>query len=43
VHQIHDGLLNDRGQGLADGHVDRVTTRYGGAYTRLSTGESVDV
>jgi L-ascorbate metabolism protein UlaG (beta-lactamase superfamily) len=43
VHQIHDGLLNQRGQGLADGHVDRVTTRYGGAYARLETGESVDV
>ncbi len=43
VHQIHDGLLNERGRGLVGGHVDRVATRYGGAYTALETGESVDL
>jgi hypothetical protein len=43
VHPIHDGLLNDRGLGLADGQVDRVATRYGAAYARLGTGESVEV
>ena len=41
VHQIHDGLLNDRGLGLADGQVDRVATRYGAGYARLGAGESV--
>jgi L-ascorbate metabolism protein UlaG (beta-lactamase superfamily) len=41
VHQIHDGLLNDRGLGLADGQVDRIATRYGAAYARLGAGESV--
>lgn len=43
VHQIHDGLLNDRGLGLADGHVGGVATRYGAEYTRLGAGETVEV
>ena len=41
VHQIHDGLLNERGHGAVGGHVERVAARYGGEYVRLDAGESV--
>ncbi len=43
VHQVHDGLLNERGRDLVAGHVDRVATRYGGTYAPLEAGESVEV
>ena len=43
VHQIHDGLLNERGRGLVGGHVDRVATRYGGAYAPLEPDESLQI
>ena len=41
VHQIHDGLLNERGHSVVGGHVARVADRYGGGYVRLDAGESV--
>jgi len=43
VHQIHDGLLNERGHAVIDGHVERITARYGGQYARLEAGESVQI
>ena len=43
VHQVHDGLLNERGTRLVSGHLDRVSTRYGGAYAPLAPGESVEL
>ena len=43
VHHVHDGLLNERGRNLVDGHVDRVASRYGGAYAPLQTGETVEL
>ena len=43
VHQVHDGLLNDRGRGLVEGHVERVASRYGATYSPLQPGESVEV
>jgi L-ascorbate metabolism protein UlaG (beta-lactamase superfamily) len=41
VHQIHDGLLNERGHRVVGGHVERFAGRYGGEYARLDPGESV--
>jgi len=40
VHAIHDGLLNDRGRALVDGHVDRVAAAYGSAYVPLAFGQT---
>lgn len=40
VHAIHDGLLNDRGRAVVDGHVERVTDAYGPHYAPLRVGES---
>ncbi len=40
VHAIHDGLLNDRGRALVDGHVDRVAAAYGSAYVPLAVGQT---
>ena len=41
VHQIHDGLLNERGIDIVEGHVTRVAQRYGSRFTHLDSGESV--
>lgn len=41
--QIHDALLNDRGSGLVDTHVGRISAMYGTTYTRLAAAESVEV
>jgi L-ascorbate metabolism protein UlaG (beta-lactamase superfamily) len=43
VHQIHDGLLNERGIDIVEGHVRRVAERYGSRFTHLDSGESVDL
>lgn len=37
---IHDGLLNDRGLALVDGHLRARTEAYGTDYRRLAPGES---
>jgi L-ascorbate metabolism protein UlaG (beta-lactamase superfamily) len=41
--QIHDALLNDRGSGLVDTHVGRISAMYGTTYTRLAAADSVEV
>lgn len=38
---IHDGLLNERGLALVDGHLTRVANERGLSYRRLSPGELV--
>ncbi|MEV7604722.1 MBL fold metallo-hydrolase [Paenarthrobacter sp. NPDC089322] len=40
---VHDGLLNELGRGIVEGHVTRIGARYGTTYERLSPRESVDV
>lgn len=40
---VHDGLLNDGGLGLVEGHVTRIGAKYGTAYRHLSSGDSVEV
>ena len=40
VHPIHDGLLNDRGRAVVEGHVQRVAEAYGPNYAPLAVGES---
>lgn len=40
---IHDGLLNERGQGMIEGHVTRIGAKYGTEYVHLASGESVEV
>ena len=41
--QIHDGLLNDKGLGIIEGHVKRIGAKYGTEYRHLSPRESVEV
>ncbi|HEY0871342.1 MAG TPA: MBL fold metallo-hydrolase [Acidothermaceae bacterium] len=41
--QIHDALLNDRGSGLVDSLVGRVSALYGTTYERLAATQTVDV
>ncbi len=43
MHQIHDGLLNERGLDVVEGHVRRFAQRYGSRYEHLDTGQSVDL
>jgi len=43
IHQIHEGLLNQRGLNLVEGHVRRVAHRYGCAYEHLDSPTSVDL
>jgi L-ascorbate metabolism protein UlaG (beta-lactamase superfamily) len=43
VHQIHDGLLNDRGLGFVEGHLTRIGAEYGSEFRHLEPGETVDV
>ncbi|WP_285242398.1 MBL fold metallo-hydrolase [Pseudarthrobacter sp. fls2-241-R2A-127] len=41
--QIHDGLLNEIGLGLIEGHVQRIGAKYGTEYRHLAARESVEV
>ena len=41
--QIHDGLLNENGLKIVEGHVQRIGAKYGTEYTRLAARESVEV
>jgi L-ascorbate metabolism protein UlaG (beta-lactamase superfamily) len=41
--QIHDGLLNDNGLKIVEGHVKRLGVKYGTEYQHLAAGESVEV
>lgn len=43
AHPVHDGLLNELGRGIVEGHVTRIGAKYGTTYERLSAGESVEV
>lgn len=43
VHQIHDGLLNDTGLSMVEGHVTRIAAHYGSAFTHLDTGETLEI
>lgn len=43
AYPVHDGLLNELGRGIVEGHVTRLGARYGTAYERLSALESVEV
>jgi L-ascorbate metabolism protein UlaG (beta-lactamase superfamily) len=40
---IHDGLLNETGQGFVEGHVKRIGAKYGTDYRHLSSGDSAEV
>ena len=41
--QIHDGLLNDNGLNIVEGHVKRIGAKYGTDYEHLAPRESVDI
>jgi len=41
--QIHDGLLNENGLKIVEGHVQRISAKYGTEYTHLAARESVEV
>ena len=41
--QIHDGLLNENGLKIVEGHVQRIGAKYGTEYTHLAARESVEV
>ncbi|GAA3682466.1 MBL fold metallo-hydrolase [Arthrobacter ginkgonis] len=43
VYPIHDGLLNERGLALVDGHVGRFGGIYGTSYERLESGVGREV
>ncbi len=43
AYPVHDGLLNELGRGLVEGHVTRIGAKYGTSYARLSPRESVEV
>ncbi|MCA4132206.1 MBL fold metallo-hydrolase [Arthrobacter sp. M4] len=43
AHPVHDGLLNELGRGIVEGHVTRIGAKYGTTYERLSARESVEV
>ncbi|VXB07310.1 MBL fold metallo-hydrolase [Arthrobacter sp. 9V] len=40
---VHDGLLNELGRGIVEGHVTRIGARYGTRYERLVPRDSVEV
>jgi L-ascorbate metabolism protein UlaG (beta-lactamase superfamily) len=40
---VHDGLLNELGRGIVEGHLTRIGARYGTTYSRLAPKESVEV
>jgi L-ascorbate metabolism protein UlaG (beta-lactamase superfamily) len=41
--QIHDGLLNETGLKMVEGHVSRLGKKYGTTFTHLAPRESVEV
>ncbi|MDF2049731.1 MBL fold metallo-hydrolase [Arthrobacter sp. Cr_A7] len=41
--QIHDGLLNENGLKIVEGHVARIGAKYGTEYTHLAARESVEI
>lgn len=41
--QIHDGLLNEAGLQIVEGHVRRLAAKYGTDYRHLAAGESTEV
>ena len=41
--QIHDGLLNENGLKIVEGHVQRIGAKYGTEYTHLPARKSVEV
>ncbi|WP_163162444.1 MBL fold metallo-hydrolase [Arthrobacter sp. Alg241-R88] len=41
--QIHDGLLNDAGLKIVEGHVKRLGAKYGTEYQHLAARESVEI
>jgi L-ascorbate metabolism protein UlaG (beta-lactamase superfamily) len=43
AYNIHDGLLNDTGLGLVEGHVKRIGAKYGTEYMHLSSRDSVEL
>ncbi len=43
AHQIHDGLLNDIGRGMVEGHVTRLGEVYGTAFSHLDTGAEIEL
>ncbi len=43
MHQIHDGLLNERGIGLVEAHVQRVAERYGSGFEHLEPAQTVEL
>jgi L-ascorbate metabolism protein UlaG (beta-lactamase superfamily) len=43
VHQIHDGLINDRYVGIVEGHLGRIAGPYGVQFQHLDPQESVTV
>lgn len=43
AYPIHDALLNERGLGVAEGHVERFGNLYGTVYQHLSAGDSVHI
>jgi L-ascorbate metabolism protein UlaG (beta-lactamase superfamily) len=40
---IHDGLLNENGLKIVEGHVKRLGAKYGSEYQHLAAGESVEI
>ncbi|MDI2034975.1 MBL fold metallo-hydrolase [Paenarthrobacter nitroguajacolicus] len=40
---VHDGLLNELGRGVVEGHVTRIGARYGTTYSKLAPRDSVEV
>jgi len=43
AHQIHDGLLNQTGLDMVEGHVTRIGGQYGTRFAHLAVGDSVSV
>lgn len=43
AHPIHDGLLNETGLAMVEGHITRLGGWYGSTYEHLSVGESREV
>ena len=41
AHQIHDGLLNDIGRGMVEGHLTRIGARYRSVFRHLDTAEQL--
>jgi hypothetical protein len=41
--QIHDGLLNETGLKMVEGHVSRLGGKYGTKFAHLAPRESVEV